>query len=120
MRFDACVLKLPKQSTHPWAEDARRKKCKKAGDTFIQRRFDPEDLPEIDDTKKYVVGYSLAPLSGKALFKSNPFQVLSADFCHTTDHGAPNGVLGSVYSPDANNALVDLGEYPESEGVFLN
>ena len=54
-------------------------------------------------------------MSGKVLFKSNPFQVLTADFCHTTDHGAPNGVLGSVYSHDANNALVDLGEYPESD-----
>ena len=90
----------------------------KTGETFIQRRFDPEDLPEIDDTKKYLLGYSLALLSGKALYKSNPFQVLTGDFCHTADHGAPNGVLGSVYSPDANNALVDLGEYPESELFF--
>ena len=88
----------------------------KTGETFIQRRFDPEDLPEIDATKKYLPGYSLAPLSGKALYKSNPFQVLTGDFCHTADHGAPNGVLGSVFSHDANNALVqvDLGEYPES------
>ena len=60
----------------------------------------------------------MAPRSGKALYKSNPFQVLSADFCHTTDHGAPNGVLGSVYGHDANNALVDLGEYPESDCFF--
>ena len=92
----------------------------KTGETFIQRRFDPEDLPEIDATKKYLLGYSLAPLSGKALYKLNPFQVLSADFYHTTENGASNGVLGSVYSHDANHALVDLGEYPESEFFFLN
>jgi len=91
----------------------------KTGETFILRRFDPEDLPEIDDLKKYLVRYSLAPRSGKGPYKLNSYNILSADFCHTTEKGTPNGVLGSVYSPDANNSLADLSEYPESEVVFL-
>jgi len=106
------------KADHSRAEEARQKKCKKTGDTFVPKRFDAEDLPEIDDSKKYLCGYTLAPKTGQELYKHCPFKVLSADFCHTTDHGAPNGVLGSVYGHDANNALVDIGEYQESELFF--
>ena len=44
------------KAEHSLAEDARQKKCKQTGETFIQRRFDPEDLLEIDDTKNTLLG----------------------------------------------------------------
>ena len=107
------------KADHSRAEDARQKKCIKAGDIFVAKRFDAEDLPEIDDSKKYLCRYTLAPKNGQELYRQCPYQVLSGDFCHATDPNGPTGVLGSVYGHDANNAVVDLGEYPESE-FFLN
>ena len=106
------------KADHSRAEEARQKKCKKTGDTFVPKRFDAEDLPEIDDSKKYLCGYTLAPKNGQDLYRQCPYQVVSGDFCHATDPNGPTGVLGSVYSPDANNSLADLSEYPESEVVF--
>lgn len=44
------------KAEHSRAEDSRRKECKKTGETYILRRFDPEDLPEIDDTKNTLLG----------------------------------------------------------------